>query len=37
MPLREKIGLADAVVNNNGDFEATKEQVQSILIKWNVL
>ncbi len=37
MPLREKRALADAVVDNNGDFEATKEQVRTILTNWNVL
>lgn len=37
MPLSEKRALADAIVNNNGDFEETKEQVISILINWKVL
>ena len=37
MPLNEKKALADAVVNNNGDLEETKEQVRSVLINWNVL
>lgn len=37
MSLREKVALADAVVNNNGDFEETKDQVRSILKNWNVL
>lgn len=37
MPLREKCALADAVVNNNGELEDTKEQVRKVLIEWNVL
>ena len=37
MPLVEKKALADAVVDNNGDFEETKAQVRLILEKWNVL
>ena len=32
MPLNEKRALADAVVDNNGDFEETKEQVRSVLM-----
>ncbi len=37
MPLKEKKALADAVVDNNRDFEETKEQVRSVLMSWNVL
>jgi dephospho-CoA kinase len=37
MPLSEKEALADAVVNNNGELEETKEQVRLVLTKWNVL
>ena len=37
MPLKEKKALADAVVDNNGDLEETKEQVRSVLMSWNVL
>lgn len=37
MPLKDKRALADAVVNNNGDLEDTKEQVRKVLIEWNVL
>lgn len=37
MPLAEKKALADAIVNNNGDFEETKKQVQTILTEWNIL
>lgn len=37
MPLNEKKALADAIVDNNGDLEETKEQVRSVLINWNVL
>lgn len=37
MPLKEKKALADAVVDNNGDLEETKEQVRRVLTNWNVL
>ena len=37
MPLKEKKALADAVVDNNGDLEETKEQVRQVLTNWNVL
>lgn len=36
MPLSEKRALADAVIDNNGDFEETKRQVKETLIGWNV-
>ncbi|SFB17196.1 MULTISPECIES: dephospho-CoA kinase [unclassified Bacillus (in: firmicutes)] len=34
MPLSEKIALADAVIDNNGDLEHTRNQLLSILDKW---
>ena len=37
MPLKEKKALAEAVVDNNGDLEETKEQVRQVLTNWNVL
>ena len=37
MPLKDKKALADAVVDNNGDIEETKKQVDEILKKWNIL
>lgn len=37
MPLIEKIKLADAVIDNNGTTDDTKEQLLKILIDWKVL
>lgn len=37
MPLKEKIQLADAVINNNGTIEETKKQLVDILKKWNAI
>jgi len=37
MPLREKAAKADAVIDNNGSIEQTKEQLLNILINWDVL
>jgi dephospho-CoA kinase len=37
MSLRDKIKLADEVINNNGTIEETKIQLIRILQKWNVL
>jgi dephospho-CoA kinase len=34
MPLKEKLGLADAVINNNGTLEETKEQLFGLLDRW---
>lgn len=34
MPLKEKIKLADEVINNNGSIENTKIQLMEILNKW---
>ncbi|KEF39560.1 dephospho-CoA kinase [Schinkia azotoformans MEV2011] len=37
MPLTEKIPLADAVINNNGSIEETKEQLLAILKQWELI
>ncbi|MFF3101504.1 dephospho-CoA kinase [Viridibacillus arvi] len=37
LPLSEKEKGADAVIYNNKSLESTREQLQKILIKWNVL
>ncbi|MEH7116551.1 dephospho-CoA kinase [Neobacillus vireti] len=36
MPLSEKIKLADAVINNNGTLDETKQQLLQILAKWGI-
>jgi len=36
MPLSEKVILADAVINNNGSIEDTKEQFIDVLTKWGI-
>lgn len=36
MPLKEKINLADEVINNNGTIEDSQQQAKSILEKWDV-
>jgi dephospho-CoA kinase len=36
MPLSEKIKLADAVINNNGSLDETKQQLLLILAKWGI-
>lgn len=36
MPLKEKIKLADEVINNNGSIENTKTQLLQVLKKWEV-
>lgn len=36
MPLREKVDLADEVIQNNGSLEETKEQLHAILKKWAI-
>ncbi|MBH9967806.1 dephospho-CoA kinase [Rossellomorea oryzaecorticis] len=35
-PLKGKIGLADAVINNNGTIEETGEQLEKILNDWDL-
>jgi dephospho-CoA kinase len=37
MPLKEKIALADEVINNNDSIDMTKQQLQQILNKWDIL
>ncbi len=37
MPLKEKIQLADAVINNNGTIEETKKQLLNILSNWKAI
>ncbi|MBY0124047.1 dephospho-CoA kinase [Bacillus sp. S/N-304-OC-R1] len=37
MPLKEKVQLADAVINNNGSVENTEQQLFEILKKWNAI
>jgi dephospho-CoA kinase len=37
MPLHEKVKKADAVINNNGTIEETKQQLLQILKEWNAL
>ncbi|MEB1807755.1 MAG: dephospho-CoA kinase [Bacillaceae bacterium] len=37
MPLKDKIKLADEVINNNGTIEDTEEQLTQILIKWQII
>ncbi|MBB5324520.1 dephospho-CoA kinase [Anoxybacillus tepidamans] len=37
MPLSEKIAYADAVIDNNGTIEKTREQLLHILTTWSVL
>jgi dephospho-CoA kinase len=36
MPLSEKVNLADAVIDNNGSIEETKEQLNKVLMQWNL-
>ncbi|NKE06295.1 MULTISPECIES: dephospho-CoA kinase [Mesobacillus] len=37
MPLKDKIDLADAVVDNSGSIEESKQQLMNILSEWKVL
>lgn len=37
LPLHEKVKKADAVINNNGTIEETKQQLLQILKEWNAL
>ncbi|MCT8137410.1 dephospho-CoA kinase [Anaerobacillus sp. CMMVII] len=37
MPLKDKIALADEVIHNHGSIDETKQQLLSILKKWNCL
>ncbi|MDP4085350.1 MAG: dephospho-CoA kinase [Bacillota bacterium] len=36
IPLKEKVKLADEVINNNGNLIETKQQLHQILISWGV-
>ncbi|MEH7222998.1 dephospho-CoA kinase [Bacillus sp. JJ1566] len=36
MPLKDKIQLADAVIDNNGTIEATKDQFHEICKQWGI-
>jgi len=36
MPLKDKIQLADAVIDNNGTIEATKDQLHEICKQWGI-
>ncbi|MGN7297615.1 dephospho-CoA kinase [Ferdinandcohnia sp. SAFN-114] len=36
MPLKDKIQLADAVIDNNGTIESTKDQLHKICKQWGV-
>lgn len=36
MPLKEKVSLSDAVINNNGTIEETRNQLDHILKEWNI-
>jgi len=37
MPIEEKKGLADAIIDNRGDLEHTNAQLVKILKKWDIL
>src|SRR5690625_106870 len=37
MPIREKVDLADAVINNNGSKIDSEKQLMMILKEWNIL
>jgi dephospho-CoA kinase len=37
MPLKDKVGLADAVIDNSGSIEESKQQLMDILIGWGIL
>ena len=34
MPLKDKVGLADAVIDNSGSIEQSRQQLMDILRKW---
>lgn len=36
MPLKEKIKMADEVIDNEGDFNDTERQLEKILQKWGI-
>ncbi|MGM0853390.1 MAG: dephospho-CoA kinase [Bacillota bacterium] len=35
-PLKDKASLADAVIDNNGTLDETKEQLESLLMEWHL-
>jgi dephospho-CoA kinase len=35
-PLKDKVGLADAVINNNGTIEESEKQLDMIINDWNL-
>lgn len=37
MPLKEKVQLADAVIDNNGTIEETKAQLHDVCRKWGII
>ncbi|MFP7171861.1 dephospho-CoA kinase [Terribacillus sp. 7520-G] len=37
MPLDDKAARADAIIDNNGSREETKEQLKQLLISWNII
>lgn len=37
MPLKEKVKLSDAIIDNNGTIEESKKQLYDILKEWNII
>lgn len=37
MPLKDKVPLSDAIINNNGSIEETEARLNQILIDWKVM
>jgi dephospho-CoA kinase len=37
MPLKDKVSLADAVIDNSGSIEQSKQQLMVILTEWEIL
>jgi len=37
MPLKDKVMLADAVINNNGSIDGTKRQLIGLLAEWGII
>ena len=37
MPLKDKVSLADAVIDNSGSIEQSRQQLMEILNKWEIL
>lgn len=36
MPLKDKVSLSDAVIDNNGSIEETRKQLNAILEEWDI-